>query len=342
MKALGKLKKEAGIWMYDAPMPKIGNNDLLIKIKKTAICGTDIHIYEWNKWAQKTIPVPMTIGHEFVGTVAEIGSEVTGFSIGDRVSGEGHIICGHCRNCKAGNYHLCHNSLGIGVHRTGCFAEYLSIPAFNAYHVPDEISDDEAAIYDPLGNATHATLSFDLVGQDVLITGAGPIGIMAAAIARHAGARRVVLTDVNSYRLELAKKVCHDIRTVNIKQENLRNIMQELGINNGFDVGQEMSGNAQAFSEMINLMENGGKIALLGLIPDDTTIEWSRFIFKGLFIKGIYGREMFSTWHKMTSMLQSGLDIKPIITHHYKVDAFQDAFAVMCSGKSGKVILDWE
>jgi threonine 3-dehydrogenase len=341
MKALGKLKKEVGIWMYDAPMPEVGHNDLLVKIKKTAICGTDAHIYDWDDWSQKTIPVPMTTGHEFVGIVEAIGGEVSGFKIGDRVSGEGHITCGHCRNCRAGKRHLCRNTVGIGVDRTGCFAEYLSIPASNAYHLPEGISDDEAAILDPLGNAIHAALSFDLIGEDVLITGAGPIGIMSAAIARHVGAKNVVITDVKEYRLNLAKKVCGRIRTVNVTKEKICDVMKELKMTEGFDVGLEMSGNPKAFNEMIDLMDNGGKIALLGLVPDQTGIDWGKFIFKGLFLKGIYGREMFETWYKMTGMLKSGLNIKPVITHHFKINDFQEAFDVMRSGKSGKVILDW-
>lgn len=342
MKALGKLKKEPGIWMYDAPMPEIGHNDLLIKIKKTAICGTDIHIYNWDEWAQKTIPVPMTVGHEFVGTVEKIGCGVTGYKVGDRVSGEGHVTCGYCRNCRAGKRHLCRNTVGVGVNRTGCFAEYLSIPAFNVYRVPAEINDDVASIFDPLGNAVHTALSFDLTGEDVLITGAGPIGIMAAAIARHVGARYIVLTDINDYRLELAKKVCPSVRAVNITKEKLADVMHELGMTEGFDVGMEMSGNGRAFAEMIDAMDNGGGIGLLGIVPDNTQIEWSKFIFKGLKIKGIYGREMFETWYKMGSMLQSGLNIETVITHEFNIDDFQQAFEIMKSGKSGKVILDWD
>jgi len=341
MKALGKLKKEMGIWLYDAAMPTIGHNDLLVKIKKTAICGSDIHIYNWDEWAQKTIPVPMTTGHEFVGIIEAIGSEVTGFKVGDRISGEGHITCGHCRNCRAGKRHLCRNTMGLGVNRTGCFAEYLSIPASNAVAIPSNISDDEAAILDPLGNATHATLSFDLVGEDVLITGAGPIGIMSAAIAKHVGAHNIVITDLNEYRLDLAKQM-GATRAVNITKEKLEDVMKDLGIAEGFDVGLEMSGNISAFNQMIDLMDNGDKIALLGILPNHAAIEWSKVIFKGLHLKGIYGREMFETWYKMISMLQSGLNVRPIITHHFKVDDFQKGFDVMRSGKSGKVILDWD
>jgi threonine 3-dehydrogenase len=340
MRALVKAKAQEGIWLQDMPKPKIGHNDLLVQVKKTAICGTDIHIYNWDEWAKKTIPVPMTVGHEFVGVVAEIGSEVQGFKVGDRVSGEGHITCGHCRNCRAGKRHLCRNTVGVGVNRPGCFAEYLSIPAVNAFPLPDDISDDVAAFLDPLGNATHTALSFDLVGEDVLITGAGPIGCMAVAIAKHAGARHVVITDVNDYRLELAHKL-GATRTVNVQNQKLQGVMEDLNMKEGFDVGLEMSGNAQAFRQMIDAMNHGGKIALLGILPPDAAIEWNKVIFKGLFLKGIYGREMFETWYKMVSMLQSGLDITPVLTHHYPVKDFQQGFDVMRSGKSGKVVLDW-
>jgi threonine 3-dehydrogenase len=340
MKALVKAKAAEGIWLQDMPKPKIGHNDLLIRVKKTAICGTDIHIYNWDEWAQKTIPVPMTVGHEFVGVVEEIGSEVQGYRIGQRVSGEGHITCGHCRNCRAGRRHLCRNTVGVGVNRPGCFAEYLVIPAVNAFPLPDDISDDVAAFLDPLGNATHTALSFDLVGEDVLITGAGPIGCMAVAIARHVGARNVVITDVNDYRLELARKM-GATRAVNVTQHKIEDVMKELGMKEGFDVGMEMSGNAQAFRQMLTSMNNGGKIALLGLPPSEVAIDWNQVIFKGLLLKGIYGREMFETWYKMVSMLQSGLDITPVLTHHYPVNDFQQGFDVMRSGKSGKVVLDW-
>ena len=340
MKALVKAKAQEGIWLQDMPKPKVGHNDLLIKVKKTAICGTDIHIYNWDEWAKKTIPVPMTVGHEFVGVVAEIGSEVQGFTLGQRVSGEGHITCGHCRNCRAGRRHLCRNTVGVGVNRPGCFAEYLSIPAVNAFPLPDDISDDVAAFLDPLGNATHTALSFDLVGEDVLITGAGPIGCMAAAIAKHVGARHVVITDVNDYRLELATKLGAS-RAVNVTKGKLEDVMKDLGMKEGFDVGLEMSGVPQAFRQMLEVMNHGGKLALLGLLPKDAAIDWDKVIFKGLFLKGIYGREMFETWHKMVSMLQSGLDITPVLTHHYPVQDFQQGFDVMRSGKSGKVVLDW-
>lgn len=340
MKALVKAKAAEGIWLQDVPKPKIGHNDLLIRVKKTAICGTDIHIYNWDAWAQKTIPVPMTVGHEFVGVIEDIGSEVQGYTIGQRVSGEGHITCGHCRNCRAGRRHLCRNTVGVGVNRPGCFAEYLVIPAVNAFPLPDDISDDVAAFLDPLGNATHTALSFDLVGEDVLITGAGPIGCMAVAIARHVGARNVVITDVNDYRLDLARKM-GATRTINVMQEKIEDVMKQLGMKEGFDVGLEMSGNAQAFRQMLATMNNGGKIALLGLPPSDVAIDWNQVIFKGLLLKGIYGREMFETWYKMVSMLQSGLDISPVLTHHFPIADFQQGFDVMRSGKSGKVVLDW-
>jgi threonine 3-dehydrogenase len=309
-------------------------------VKKTAICGTDIHIYNWDEWAQATIPVPMTVGHEFVGVVAEIGSEVQGFKVGDRVSGEGHITCGHCRNCRAGRRHLCANTVGVGVNRPGCFAEYIAIPAVNAYPLPAHVSDDVAAFLDPLGNATHTALSFDLVGEDVLITGAGPIGIMAVAVAKHAGARHVVITDVNDYRLELARKM-GATRAVNVQKEQLADVVRSLGMKEGFDVGLEMSGNPQAFRTLIDSMVNGGKVALLGIPPKDTAIDWNKVIFKGLFIKGIYGREMFETWYKMIAMLESGLDVSPVLTHRLPIAKFQEGFDAMRSGKSGKVVLDW-
>ncbi|WP_394175666.1 L-threonine 3-dehydrogenase [Thalassotalea litorea] len=341
MKSLAKLKAEPGIWMTDSPKPEMGHNDLLIKIKRTAICGTDIHIYNWDEWSQKTIPVPMVVGHEYAGEVVDMGQEVRGFSIGDRVSGEGHITCGHCRNCRAGRRHLCNNTFGVGVDRTGSFAEYLVIPAYNAFKLPDEISDDLAAIFDPFGNAVHTALSFDLVGEDVLITGAGPIGIMAAAVARHVGARHVVITDINEYRLDLARKM-GATRAVNVSQESLKDVMNDLGMTEGFDVGMEMSGVPMAFSDMLDNMNNGGKIAMLGIPGQDMAIDWSKVIFKGLTIKGIYGREMFETWYKMASLIQSGLDLSPIITHHFPIDDFQQGFDAMLSGNSGKVILHWD
>jgi threonine 3-dehydrogenase len=341
MKALSKLTAAPGLTMNQVEKPAIGHNDLLIKIKKTAICGTDIHIWKWDDWAQKTIPVPMHVGHEYVGTVVEIGSEVQGFKIGDRVSGEGHITCGHCRNCRAGRRHLCRNTVGVGVNRPGAFAEYLVLPAFNAFPIPDDISDDLAAIFDPFGNAVHTALSFNMVGEDVLITGAGPIGIMAVAIAKHVGARHVVITDVNEYRLDLARKM-GATRAVNVLNEDLKDVMADLKMTEGFDVGLEMSGNPQAFRTMLETMQHGGKVALLGIPPADTAIDWNQVIFKGLEIKGIYGREMFETWYKMVALIQSGLDITPIITHHFHVDEFEQGFEAMLSGQSGKVILSWE
>lgn len=326
--------------MTEVDQPDPGHNDLLIRIHKTAICGTDMHIYHWDEWSQKTIPVPMAVGHEYAGEVIDMGQEVRGFARGDRVSGEGHITCGHCRNCRAGRRHLCRNTVGVGVNRPGCFAEYLVIPAYNAFKLPDEISDDLAAVFDPFGNAVHTALSFDLVGEDVLITGAGPIGSMAGAVARHVGARHVVVTDLNEYRLELARKM-GATRTVNVKNEKLDDVMGELGMTEGFDVGFEMSGVPSAFRDMLTCMNHGGKVALLGIPPQEMTIPWPEVIFKGLVIKGIYGREMFETWYKMASLLQSGLDLSPIITHRYPVDDFQRGFDAMASGQSGKVILDW-
>lgn len=340
MKALVKAKAEMGIWMEDTAEPECGAEDVKIKIHKTSICGTDIHIYNWDDWAQQTIAVPMTIGHEYAGEIVELGSHVRGLKVGQRVSGEGHIVCGICRNCRAGRLHLCRNTSGVGVNRAGAFAEYLVIPARNIYPLPDDISDELAAILDPLGNATHTALSFDLVGEDVLITGAGPIGIMAAAVARRSGARHVVITDVNDYRLALAGKV-GATRTVNIANETIDQVMSELGMLEGFDVGLEMSGNAQAFNDMLQNMNHGGHVALLGIPPKDTAIDWNQVIFKGLNIKGIYGREMFETWYKMTALLQSGLNLEPVITHRFGIDDFQAGFEVMRSGQSGKVILDW-
>ncbi|WP_113906948.1 L-threonine 3-dehydrogenase [Aliidiomarina celeris] len=340
MKVLAKLKAEPGLWMTEAEKPDYGYNDLLIKIRKTAICGTDVHIYKWDEWSQKTIPVGMTVGHEYVGVVEAMGDGVRGFAVGDRVSGEGHITCGHCRNCRAGRRHLCRNTVGVGVNRPGAFAEYLVIPADNAFKLPDEVTDDLASIFDPFGNAVHTALSFDLVGEDVLITGAGPIGIMAAAVARHSGARHVVITDINDYRLELATKM-GATRAVNTSKTDLETVMRELGMKEGFDVGLEMSGVPAAFSQMLNTMNHGGKIAMLGIPPEDMAIDWNQVIFKGLVIKGIYGREMFETWYKMAALIQSGLDLSPMITHHFPVDQFEAGFQTMISGQSGKVILDW-
>ncbi len=341
MTALIKAKAEPGIWMEDAAPPAVGHNDVLVKIKKTAICGTDIHIYNWDEWAQATIPVPMIVGHEFVGEIAEIGGEVAGLHVGERVSGEGHVTCGHCRNCRAGRRHLCRNTIGVGVDRPGCFAEYLAIPAVNAFPLADSIGDDIAAILDPFGNATHTALSFDLVGEDVLITGAGPIGIMAAAICRHVGARYVVVTDVNDYRLALASSMGAD-RVVNVELETIGEAMEDLGMVEGFDVGLEMSGNQRAFAAMLESMNHGGRVAILGIMPGEAAVDWTQIVFKGLTLKGIYGREMFETWYKMSSMLQSGLDITPILTHRFPIDDFQQGFDIMRSGQSGKVILDWQ
>jgi threonine 3-dehydrogenase len=340
MRALVKLEPGPGLTLTKVKKPAVGHNDVMIRIRKTAICGTDIHIWKWDEWAQKTIPVPMHVGHEYVGEIVEMGQEVRGFEIGDRVSGEGHITCGHCRNCRAGRRHLCRNTQGVGVNREGCFADFLVIPAFNAFKIPDGISDDLAAIFDPYGNATHTALSFNLVGEDVLITGAGPIGIMAAAIARHVGARHVVVTDVNDYRLGLASTM-GATRTVNVATASLTDVMQELGMVEGFDVGMEMSGVPTAFQSLLENMNHGGKVALLGIPPTNTVIDWNQVIFKGLEIKGVYGREMFETWYKMVAMLQSGLDLSPILTHHFAVEDFERGFAAMLSGQSGKVILNW-
>ncbi|MDG1726467.1 MAG: L-threonine 3-dehydrogenase [Emcibacteraceae bacterium] len=340
MKSLVKSKPEIGIWLESVDKPTIGHNDVLIKVKKTAICGTDIHIFNWDDWAQKTIPVPMTVGHEFSGKIVEIGSEVAGLKIGDRVSAEGHVTCGHCRKCRAGDRHLCRNTIGIGVNRPGAFGEFISVPASNVCPLPPTISDDLGAILDPLGNAAHTALCYDLVGEDVLITGAGPIGIMAVAIAKHVGARNVVITDANDYRLGIAKQM-GATRAINVSRKSTKNVMSELNMTEGFDVGLEMSGNPSAFSDMLNTMNHGGKIALLGILPDETPIDWNEVIFKGLEIKGIYGRRMFETWYKMIAMLESGLDLSPVMTHQYKIDDYEEAFEIMRSGKSGKVILDW-
>jgi threonine 3-dehydrogenase len=340
LKALVKAKAEPGIWMQDVPVPEIGPNDVLIKVRKASICGTDIHIWNWDAWSQKTIKVPMVIGHEFMGEIAKLGAEVTGFQVGDRVSGEGHITCGHCRNCRAGKRHLCRNTVGLGVNRQGCFADYVSLPAFNVFRVPKEIPDEIASFFDPLGNAVHTALSFDLVGEDVLITGAGPIGVMAAAISKHVGARHVVVTDVNPYRLELARKM-GATRAVDVRSQTLGDVMQSLGMTEGFDVGMEMSGNGQAFRDLLSVMNNGGRVAILGIPPNEVSIDWNQVIFKGLVLKGVYGREMFETWYKMVAMLQSGLDVAPVVTHRFPAARFAEAFEAMRSGQSGKVILDW-
>lgn len=340
MQALVKSQAERGIWMQEVERPGIGPNDVLIEVGRTAICGTDIHIYNWDTWAQATIPVPMTVGHEFSGRIVEIGSEVKGFALGDRVSAEGHITCGICRNCRAGRRHLCIDTQGVGVNRAGAFAEFVSIPAFNVFKLPDSLSDETAAILDPLGNATHTALSFDLVGEDVLITGAGPIGIMAVAIARYAGARHIVVSDINEYRLALAKRMGASL-CINATTTTPSDAMTTLGMTEGYDVGMEMSGNSQAFRDLLAAMHHGGKVALLGIPPAETVIDWNDVIFKGLEIKGVYGREMFETWYKMASMLQSGLDISPIISHRFPVSDYIDGFELMASGQSGKVILEW-
>lgn len=341
MKALCKKEAKPGIWMIDdAAVPEIGPHDVLVKIRKTAICGTDIHIYNWDAWAQKTVPVPLITGHEWVGEIAKLGSEVKHLEIGQRVSGEGHLTCGHCRNCRAGKQHLCINTIGVGVNRQGAFAEYFALPALNIFPIGDDIPDDIAAFFDPLGNAVHTALSFDLVGEDVLITGAGPIGVMAVAICKHAGARHVVITDINEYRLDLARKM-GATRAVNVQKEDLKKVMKDIGMTEGFDVGLEMSGNAQAFRQMIDITRHGGKIALLGIPPNEVAIDWNHVIFKGLIIKGIYGREMYETWYKMKAMVQSGLDLSPVVTHILPASEYQQAFDIMASGNCGKVILDW-
>jgi len=341
MRALVKARPERGIWLQELEKPAIGHNDVLIKVHRTAICGTDIHIYQWDDWASRTIPVPLAVGHEFSGEIVECGVEVRGYAVGDRVSAEGHVTCGFCRNCRAGRRHLCMNTVGVGVNRAGAFADFISVPAFNIFKLPDSISDDMASILDPLGNATHTALSFDLVGEDVLITGAGPIGIMAVAIARYAGARHVVITDVNDYRLDLARKMGASV-ALNVKNGSIDQTMQSLGMEEGFDVGMEMSGNPDAFRDLLRTMHHGGRVALLGIPPDETSIDWTQVIFKGLEIKGIYGREMFETWYKMSSMLQSGLNIQPIITHRFPLADYQEAFELMESGQSGKIILNWD
>jgi threonine 3-dehydrogenase len=326
--------------MEDIPEPEIGPNDVLIKIKKTSICGTDLHIVAWDEWAQVTIPTPMAVGHEYVGVVEKLGTEVEGLEIGQRVSGEGHVGCGRCRNCQAGRRHLCINTVGVGVNRPGAFAEYVAIPGSNVQPVPDDIPDDIASILDPLGNAVHTALHFDLVGEDVLITGAGPIGMMATAIARHVGARYIVVTDVNDYRLKLAETMGAD-RELNVTRDSVQSVMADLGMREGFDVGLEMSGNPEALHDMITTMDNGGKIALLGIPPKQAPIDWNDIVFKGLTLQGIYGRRMFETWYKMLAMLETGLDVSKVITHHFAAEDFEDALDVMLSGNSGKVILDW-
>jgi threonine 3-dehydrogenase len=340
VKALVKKEAAPGLWLEDVPEPTIGIDDVLIRIKKASICGTDVHIYNWDEWAQKTIPTPLVIGHEFVGEVAAVGSNVRDFHPGDIVSGEGHLVCGRCRNCLAGRRHLCKNTSGVGVNRPGGFAEYLSIPVSNVWLADPNIPLDIISCFDPFGNATHTALSFDLLGEDVLITGAGPIGVMAAAIAKHAGARYVVVTDLNPYRLELARRMGATL-ALDVRHESIADAQKKLGMKEGFDVGLEMSGSPRALSDMLANMCHGGKIALLGILPSNTPIDWTLVIFNGLWIKGIYGREMYETWYKMTSMIQTGLDISPVITHRFHYTEYEQAFQIMRSGESGKVVLDW-
>jgi len=341
MKALVKKKAKPGLWLDEVPEPGVGINDVLIRVDRAGICGTDLHIYKWDEWAQKTIPVPMVVGHEFVGEVVQAGSNVTDFFPGDVVSGEGHVVCGRCRNCLAGRRHLCNDTKGIGVNRPGAFAEYLALPMTNVWHHKHGVDRDVAAIFDPFGNAVHTALSFPVLGEDVLITGAGPIGIMAVAIVKHAGARFSVITDVNDYRLELAKRMGATV-ALNVKNGGLREVQQRLGMKEGFDVGLEMSGSPAALRDMIDNMSHGGKIAMLGIPSEPIAIDWNKVVFNMLTIKGIYGREMYETWYKMTVMLESGLDIKPVITHRFHHTDFQKGFEVMMSGQAGKVILDWK
>ncbi|MEO8128271.1 MAG: L-threonine 3-dehydrogenase [Bryobacteraceae bacterium] len=341
MKALTKSKSEPGLWLEDVPEPTIGINDVLIKVHRTGICGTDVHIFKWDDWARKTIPVPMVIGHEFVGEVVQAGSNVSDFHVGEIVSGEGHVVCGRCRNCLAGRRHLCAHTMGVGVNRPGAFAEYISLPMTNIWRHHDNVDRDVAAIFDPFGNAVHTALSFPVLGEDVLVTGAGPIGIMSAAVARHAGARYVVITDVNPYRLELARKMGVTL-AVNTKETSIADAQKQLGMLEGFDVGLEMSGNPEAFRGMLGNMSHGAKIAMLGIPTSEMAIDWNQVVFNMLTIKGIYGREMYETWYKMSVMLESGLNILPVITHRFEAADFQKGFDVMMSGQSGKVILNWE
>lgn len=340
MNALIKVHAREGLWLKTAPSPEIGPDDVLIRINKTGICGTDIHIWNWDEWAKKTVPIPLITGHEFAGEIVELGRNVEGLMLGQRCSGEGHLIGKKSRQSRAGKFHLDPETRGIGVNEQGAFAEYLRLPAFNVVPLPDEISDDIGAILDPLGNAVHTALSFDLVGEDVLITGAGPIGIMAAAVARHAGARNVVITDINQYRLDLATEVA-DVTPVNVAKDDLADIQAQLKITQGFDVGLEMSGNQVALDQMIEAMVMGGRIALLGIPPGKSPIDWSRIVFKAITLKGIYGREIFETWYKMIAMLQNGLDVSGVITHRFAYTDYAEGFAAMKSGQSGKVVLDW-
>ena len=340
MKALVKKFPRPGLWLEEVPVPRVDGSDVLIKVMKSSICGSDVHIYNWDAWARRTIPTPMVTGHEFVGTVEETGGNVGEFKPGDLVSGEGHIVCGRCRNCLAGRRHLCAHTSGVGIERDGAFAEYLCLPVSNVWHCDPGIPTDILSCFDPLGNATHTALSFDVLGEDVLVTGAGPIGIMAVAVARHAGARYVVATDVNPYRLELARRM-GATRTVDVTSEQVEDVAGDLGMKEGFDVGLEMSGSEAAVEDMLANMCHGGKIALLGIPESRISIDWNAVIFNGLTIKGVYGREMYETWYKMTSMIQSGLDISPVITHHFPYASFEEGFEVMRSGRSGKVILHW-
>jgi len=340
MKALVKKSPERGIWMEDVPEPQCGTNDVKIKVTHTGICGTDLHIYTWNEWAQRTLDLSLITGHEFCGIVEEIGPGITHYKPGDHVSGEAHITCGYCRNCRAGKRHLCHKTIGVGIQRDGAFAEYLVIPESNVWPIHKDIPSEIAAFFDPYGNAAHTALSFEMVAEDVLITGAGPIGIMAVSICNFVGARHVVITDVNDYRLDLARKMGAS-RAINVSHERISDVFEELNMSNGFDVGLEMSGNPDAFKDMLENMYHGGKIALLGLLPKATQINWDDIIFKGLHVKGIYGREMYETWYKMTQMLRSGLDISPVLTHKLPIDDFQEGFDIMESGNCGKVVLEW-
>jgi len=340
MPALVKRQSVPGLWLEEVPVPTIGINDVLIRVDRTGICGTDLHIYNWDAWAQRTIPVPLVVGHEFVGEIVEVGSNVTDFFPGDVVSGEGHVVCGRCRNCLAGRRHLCKDTKGVGVNRPGAFAEFIALPMTNVWHHRHDIDRDVASIFDPFGNAVHTTLSFPVLGEDVLITGAGPIGIMATAIARHAGARFIVVTDVNDYRLDLARKM-GATQVLNVRQGNLGDVQKSLGMKEGFDVGLEMSGNPSAFRSMLDSMAHGGKIAMLGIPSEPISIDWNTVVFNMLTIKGIYGREMYETWYKMTVMLESGLNISPVITHRFDFQEFERGFEIMRTGMSGKVILNW-
>lgn len=341
MKGIVKIQRAPGLWMEDVSVPKVGDDEVLIKTRKTSICGTDVHIYKWDQWAQKTIPVPMIIGHEFMGEIAEVGKQVKHLRVGDRVCGEGHIICNQCPNCRMGKKHLCMHTKGLGVNRSGCFAEYFTLPAENVFVLPSTVPDDEAAIFDPYGNAVHTALSFNVVAEDVLITGAGPIGIMAAAVAIQGGAHNVVITDINDYRLDLAKRMGIK-HAINIQNTSLDDVMHDLNLPYGFTVGLEMSGHPNGLTTLLEKVQHGGSIALLGILPHGVIVDWDLVIFKMLTLKGIYGREIFSTWYKMVHLLEGGLNLKPLITHHFSADEFQKGFEIMLSGQSGKVILNWE